>query len=74
MRACVATGLQRFLTHMPKIRARIGELAERTGLAPGSLRAYEDGLRQPHERSTARLAAVLGDDMLGGQDRFSDAS
>jgi transcriptional regulator with XRE-family HTH domain len=40
------------------------ELSERTGLAPGSLRAYEDGLRQPQERSVARLAVILGDDLL----------
>jgi transcriptional regulator with XRE-family HTH domain len=56
------------------------ELAARSGLAPGSLRAYEDGLRNPHTRSAARLARVLGDDLLAGptrkaaEKRFSDAS
>src|SRR5262245_4286497 len=42
------------------------ELATRTGLAPGSLRAYEDGRRKPQGRSARRLAGVLGHDLLGG--------
>ena len=56
------------------------ELAERSGVAPASLRAYEDGLRKPQGRSAARLARVLGDDLLAGSARegarkqFSDAS
>ncbi|HKI37532.1 MAG TPA: helix-turn-helix domain-containing protein [Gemmataceae bacterium] len=45
------------------------ELAERSGVAPGSLRAYEEGRRQPQHRSAARLAAVVGDELLDGTDR-----
>jgi transcriptional regulator with XRE-family HTH domain len=41
------------------------ELAERSGMAPGSLRAYEDGLRQPQERSVVRLAEILGEELNG---------
>jgi len=41
------------------------ELAARAGVAPGSLRAYEDGVRSPQFRSVLRLAAVLGNDLLG---------
>ncbi len=40
------------------------ELAGRSGVAPGSLRAYEDGQRSPRYRSVLRLAAVLGNDLL----------
>jgi transcriptional regulator with XRE-family HTH domain len=56
------------------------ELAARSGVAPASLRAYEDDLRKPQGRSAARLARVLGDDLLAGtaregaRERFSDAS
>jgi transcriptional regulator with XRE-family HTH domain len=57
------------------------ELAQRSGLAPGSLRAYEDGARKPQQRSVLRLAGVLGDGLNGGKARkpaakkqFSDAS
>ena len=51
------------------------ELAEQAGLAPGSLRAYEDGFRQPQERSVMRLAVVLGDDVFGAvAEVFCDAS
>ncbi len=50
------------------------ELATRSGLAPGSLRAYEDGRRVPQQRSAARLARVLGDDLLAQRKRLSDAS
>ena len=42
------------------------ELAARADVAPGSLRAYEDGARMPQHRSAMRLAAVVGDDLLGG--------
>jgi transcriptional regulator with XRE-family HTH domain len=42
------------------------ELAQHSGLAPGSLRAYEDGRRKPQGRSARRLAAILGHDLLGG--------
>jgi transcriptional regulator with XRE-family HTH domain len=45
------------------------ELAGRSGMAPGSLRAYEDGLRAPQERSAVRLARILGDDLLGSRTR-----
>jgi transcriptional regulator with XRE-family HTH domain len=56
------------------------ELAARSGVAPGSLRAYEDGGRKPHRRSAARLARVLGAAVLGARARkvpkkqFCDAS
>jgi transcriptional regulator with XRE-family HTH domain len=56
------------------------ELATRSGVAPGSLRAYEDGSRNPHRRSAARLADVLGEDLLASpthkaaEKRLSDAS
>jgi len=56
------------------------ELAARSGLAPGSLRAYEDGVRRPHGRSVARLAGVLGEELLSSKarrtakKRLSDAS
>lgn len=57
------------------------ELAQRSGLAPGSLRAYEDGRRKPQRRSVTHLARVLGDGLHGGKPRkaaakkqFSDAS
>jgi len=56
------------------------ELAQRSGVAPGSLRAYEDGERSPHGYSVARLARVLGGDLLTGSphrpadERLCDAS
>ncbi|HEX5268967.1 MAG TPA: helix-turn-helix domain-containing protein [Gemmataceae bacterium] len=56
------------------------ELAQQSGVAPGSLRAYEDGRRKPHQRSATRVAAVLGEELLGAARRkgakkqFSDAS
>ncbi len=56
------------------------ELAARSGLAPGSLRAYEEGRRAPQERTALRLARVLGDDVLGapaprgGKKQLCDAS
>jgi transcriptional regulator with XRE-family HTH domain len=50
------------------------ELAQRSSLAPGSLRAYEDGQRQPQERSALRLAVVLGDELLGATKQLCDAS
>jgi transcriptional regulator with XRE-family HTH domain len=57
------------------------ELAERSGLAPGSLRAYEDGHRKPQKRSATSLARVLGARLLPGkarrptpQTQFCDAS
>jgi transcriptional regulator with XRE-family HTH domain len=43
------------------------ELAQRTGIAPGSLSAYEEALRKPQDRSAARLAHVLGEELLGGK-------
>jgi transcriptional regulator with XRE-family HTH domain len=56
------------------------ELATRAGVAPGSLRAYEEGVRSPQLRSATRLAGVLGADLLAGpahkadEERLSDAS
>jgi transcriptional regulator with XRE-family HTH domain len=50
------------------------ELAERSEMAPGSLRAYEDGLRVPQDRTAGRLAAILGNDLLGAKKQLSDAS
>jgi transcriptional regulator with XRE-family HTH domain len=55
------------------------ELAARSGVAAGSLRAYEDGQRKPHQRSATRVARVLGEELLGTRPRkpakkFSDAS
>jgi transcriptional regulator with XRE-family HTH domain len=55
------------------------ELADRSGVSPGALRAYEDGRRKPQESTTARLA-FLGDLALRGPTRqsatkqFCDAS
>jgi transcriptional regulator with XRE-family HTH domain len=56
------------------------ELARQVDMAPGSLSAYEAGLRRPQRRSAVRLARALGDDLLGGTTRkspkkqFCDAS
>jgi transcriptional regulator with XRE-family HTH domain len=43
------------------------ELAQHSGLAPASLRAYEEGQRKPQNRSAARLVAVLGGDLVNGR-------
>jgi transcriptional regulator with XRE-family HTH domain len=40
------------------------ELAVQSGIAPGSIRAYEDERRTPHLRSIARLASLLGNHLL----------
>ncbi len=47
------------------------ELSARAGVAPGSLRAYEEGWRKPQDRSAARLADVLGEELLAGKPRKS---
>jgi transcriptional regulator with XRE-family HTH domain len=43
------------------------ELSQRTGVASGSLRAYELGSRKPQHRSAARLADVLGEELISGK-------
>jgi transcriptional regulator with XRE-family HTH domain len=56
------------------------ELAERSGVGTGSLRAYEDGRRKPHRSSAIRVAQVLGEELIGAaprkgaRKRLSDAS
>jgi transcriptional regulator with XRE-family HTH domain len=40
------------------------ELSVQSGIAPGSIRAYEEDRRTPHLRSIARLASLLGNHLL----------
>jgi transcriptional regulator with XRE-family HTH domain len=40
------------------------DLAVRSGIAPGSIRAYEDDSRRPHPRTLRRLAQLLGNELL----------
>jgi transcriptional regulator with XRE-family HTH domain len=78
-RACVP-----FAIRLKALRLAAGlsrtQLSQRSGVAAGSLRAYEDGLRKPHARSATRVARVLGEELLGAaprksaRRRFSDAS
>jgi transcriptional regulator with XRE-family HTH domain len=44
------------------------ELAEQSGIAPGSIRAYEEDRRTPQLRSIARLASLLGNHLLSCSD------
>ncbi len=47
------------------------DLAKRTRLAPGSLRAYEDGARQPRRATVGRLVRVFGAGLLGRDGAFA---
>jgi transcriptional regulator with XRE-family HTH domain len=40
------------------------DLAVRSGIAPGSIRAYEEDSRRPHARTLRRLAQFLGNQLL----------
>lgn len=50
------------------------DLARRTRLSPGSLRAYEDGSRAPRRSTIGRLVRVLGGGLLERHACYSDAS
>jgi transcriptional regulator with XRE-family HTH domain len=56
------------------------DLSRRTGLSPGSIRAYEEGLRMPRRATIGRLVRVVGGGLLSGtlspvrRSCYSDAS
>ena len=50
------------------------ELAKRAGLAPGSLRSYEEDERLPRRSTVGRLVRVLGGGLLGPNSPFVSRS